>query len=214
MRYLFEDDITCFPYQLLPQTCRSKVYGIKGNKNLLNACRTEFISNTVVFVDVNADNPNTVSIYNKLTREASKRDNQFIVPIPCIEYYFVKAFLVSRNPHAKEILQFDEFRYLIRNGEKTYEKCVKHFVELNGSCFHDKSFAMKPCLCSESGQGCIELPLDLKQLYFICNLPIFIASDQVPDIINKVIATQKELYYKQVKKFLELGIISIVYDLV
>lgn len=213
MRYLFEDDITCFPYQLLPQACRSKVYGIKGNKNLLNACRTEFVSNTVVFVDVNADNPNTVSIYNKLMREASKRDNQFIVPIPCIEYYFIKDFLVNRNPHAKEILQFDEFRHLTRNGEKTYEKCVKHFIELNGSCFYDKSFATKPCLCPESERGCVELPLDLKQLYFICNLPIFIASDTIPEVINKVIATQKELYYNQVKKFLELGVISIVYDL-
>lgn len=210
MKYLFEDSVDKFPYRLLTKEFSSKVFGANGNNNLPGACRAEFVRNTYVFIDVNADNAQTVSLYNKLARESKDRVEQYVIPIPSIEYYFVRAFIGYENSDFSTVLNFGNY---IPFGSKNYENFIKDLLKDYKGCYADRKFEEVACLCDVPEEGCKEIPLSAKCKKLELSLPILISREYTSETIQRIIELQKELYYKQAYRFHELGIISKVLEL-
>lgn len=133
MKYIFEDNISMTVSNLI-----IKLFGIDNciftntNTQLLNEYAKN--SDSIVFVDVSPDNPQTITIYNELMAYDSSR----VYPYPCIEFCVIFMLFMYEYNITKE-LPNKMLRLL--NGEKVYDQS-----SLEKFCKQELNNSYKKCL--------------------------------------------------------------------
>ncbi len=221
MKVLVEDDIVKFPYPLLTNFSKCVIKGSKSNGNIVSYMFKETKNNTVVFVDTMPDNYNSVRAYKEAIYAGRKLSNVYVVPIPCIEYYFSKAFIHRESEERSAVLSFGKFRDIKFNTfhkklatSRTFEKFCKSVVEKEMDCFSNGVFIEDACKCTFAIDDCTALSLYEKYLMFIQNLPlgtILESGDISIDDIHKAQNVGVSLYYECARKFKKYGYISDIF---
>lgn len=81
------------------------------------------------------------------------------------------------------------------------------------SCYSSRLFEKVPCLCESSYTDRNTMSVSIKCKKFELSLPIILSKQYTDEVIRHVIDLQKNLYYEQANRFLELGIINKILEL-
>lgn len=109
----------------------------EGDKNIIKKLTELRETNKilVVFIDVMPDNIKTVECYNKCIKWVDSGEVEcYVIPIPCIEYYVIKAFykeslvknVVIDFMNYKDYIYDDNHRLL---SNKSFEKFCKSVIK-------------------------------------------------------------------------------------
>lgn len=122
MKILFEDNREDILYRLLlsayNEDVSSKFIFARGNGNIIrivNEIMDKTSEEICVYLDLVPGNSSALEIYIKLKRLSRKNNYRIIVmPIPCAEYYFIKALfnqknLITRVDGIKECVDLDYY---------------------------------------------------------------------------------------------------------
>ena len=143
----------------------------------------------IIYVDVVPDNRNTVELYKKLQEvvRVNKMDNVYLMPIPCIEYYVIKAFCESEDVDIQNVLKRraykdSEFVKITLKGvcnsfEVYCKKVLGHKPDvckrIKKKTIRSGKFYSTDCICQDSYSKCItSMTLDEKATKLIVNLPV------------------------------------------
>ena len=164
---LVEDDIACFPYQLLAENCGCPLLGSKGNKKLVSKM-LELAQDTIVLIDVIPNNWKTVVLYDKVLKTARTMYNTYVIPILCIEYYFIHAFLGYINVDTTAVLLFENY-------QKHTKKFCKSVLHSYSKCMRNDVFVSTDCVCMDKpfSLQCKDIPLSVKKKKLFYSLPLF-----------------------------------------
>ncbi len=212
VKVLFEDNIKSFPYQLLGRLPNVTVEGSKGATRIKNML-PELRPTTVVFMDVTADKPSTIHRYNELVDEISSMSGVYIVPIPCIEYYIIRAFFGYCSIEYETALTFGNYKCITKSFNKlstnthNYEKYCKSIVHNYNRCFRDDTFVTQDCSCLNRFDGCFDLSLKEKTSRLLLSLPVYLL-DTDDIAIKKGIEISEALYDIMSAEFLKNGVIT------
>lgn len=213
MTFLFEDDISKFPYNILLKSCKYPVVGSRGNKNIPSKMR-ELGSDIIVFVDTVADNPVTVSYYNKAVKLSRCLPNTYVFPIPCIEYIFIRSFIGYYSAESTVALKFDDFmnctlncRQLPLVTTKGFENFCKDVVRQARDCYATGVFVTEDCLCKDKLSDCSELTIYLKGIKLMSSLPIFLNNFSTSAFSTRLRECEN-LYYRMGESFKRQGLIK------
>lgn len=225
LEILVEDDISKFPYQLLKVAPGLSIRGCNGNNNF----ETEIHSSqhgTLVLVDLSPDNGNTVRAYRKAIDIASTLQNVFVVPIPCIEYCFLRAFFSSHNSDVAAVLHFVDYRKHTHDiygkslsHDFNYETFCKSVLKHQRPCLRNSVFVTRDCVCSKPLHNnlCEPLTLETKALKFLSSLPVYTYVEEPLSVtrqrVHRAITEGEALYYKMAEAFKSYGIIDTIPEL-
>ncbi len=213
MLFAFEDTLSKFPNCLLDsEIC----IGYDGARKLVSDVPK--MSNTICFIDVCADNENTIYNFRKARNSVVSGSNVIIVPIPCSEYIFIKAFIGYSTPESQVALQFGNYKNINKSVFRRticttrYEWFCKTVISAYKSCYRKGVFTSNDCLCSSNYKDCIAMDLRSKREIYASNFPIPVSGTVCCDI-NVVVERAYTEYYDMANNFYKLGIISKVYDI-
>ncbi len=222
MRILVEDNTNCFPYQLLVPLYGDKIMGSMSN-NSLDSYMQNLYSKVLIYVDVCPDKHNTCMLFNHLFHKAKKLDEVYVLPIPCIEYYFVYAFIHNNCKSIDTVLHFGNYKGISYNEQhKTlstgnFEKFCKSVIAANKTCYNNNKYVTSDCNCKWVSSRCERLQLDNKRLRFLYSLPTFpllsdfsVSKERYSYALNKCI----DMYYEAGRHFVNFGIIREIPKLV
>lgn len=232
MKMIFEDykevNISkILKYAYSEDECNSVIDFTGGNGKVLDYLENSSEDVIIAFVDIVPDNIKTIGVYKKCKKYSKESGKQiFVIPIPCIEYYAVKALLRSDDVDnaVAEVYNYDKYRlvkYNYRNRKlslKSFEKYCKSVLYNYSSCLDvNGKFYKVDCKCSKPlNLGiCNDKTRIYKAWSIIHKLPTFIVSkrDTVQTMLQRsnifdVIEKQEKLYYDAAYRFLENGYIS------
>ncbi len=221
MKVLTEDNIEVFPYPLLTKYSKCIIKGSKSNTNIVSYMLKEMKNNTLVYVDTLPDNVHSVEAYRSAVISSRSLSNVYVIPIPCIEYYFTKAFISRDSEERSAVLNFGEFKNIKYNTfhrklhtSRTFEKFCKSFIEKEMNCFSDGTFINVDCKCDNKLGTCIDFNVYAKYIRFIQELPlrsVFITENIPLEDIIKAQEAGRALYYKCARHFKKYGYISDIY---
>jgi hypothetical protein len=230
MVIVFEDKKTSGISRLIERAYLAdeyKLYFAGGNENILNVLGNER-GDGIVYVDVVPDKPSTINAFNKVY-SGVKGSGLYVIPIPCIEYYMIKTFCDTSKPETRCLMEGGNYRLnkknsngkaLATNDLETYCKSV---LKNYRGCYRKKgNFYKYDCFCPniEDKTDCHEMSITEKGCRLVCSLPVFADMKNNSFInIGKVDIKEKEQicrreYYSLAQKFLDLGMIEQVYQLV
>lgn len=181
MDYIFEDKrsskISGLLRKAYPDSVSSHFFYSNGSGNLINEARKRLRSGAEsvgLFVDFVVDNEYTWQTINKIfaaeKEESLLRGNLVVVPIPCIEYFYIKSLAKTNLArHTSSIETCLEFKPYIRdplvvnmsaeNRCRTHEKFCKFILNYAFyPCVRDNNdknslYAVADCLCSTEIQN-------------------------------------------------------------
>lgn len=173
MRYLFEDGDDSILLNFLrkgyidPSIIKG-TYGVGQIKNYIEDIGKE--EQIFIFMDLVPDNPITYSEYIKLVTMRNNGYNIMVFPVPCTEYFFIKAFDDTHILKHSRITELALKRGVITNTEvdgekrKNYEKFCKailHGLVLDCAALDNKSerfrlYYEKDCACDKSYSHCAD----------------------------------------------------------
>ena len=185
--------------------------------------------NYLVYVDVVPDNIMTIYEYLNCIKYIKENNftNVFILPIPCIEYYVIDAF-IEDELYRDLIFNKSKYKdYTINKRNKklsvdSFEKYCKSMLYNSSPCMDkNKQFYKEDCICKKApfNEKCNEMNLDYKAWRLVGSLPVIAYSDRNKYIkarqvnINEVVDLLKEEYYKLANKYVEYGYIKTVVSL-
>lgn len=220
MRILVEDDTRSFPYLLLKRYFGDNIYGACGNDNIVSVL-SDLQEDVVVFIDVSADNHETITAYKNAVNKAKELSNVFVIPIPSIEYLFIRAFIGYSYTEFKTVLTFGNYKEvghstLRRRKLNTYnfENYCKSTVNNHMSCYYKRIFEKQNCICDKYQiNDCRELSIDEKSMRMALSLPVFlnnneIYSEDLKSRIQLAILKGEYLYNKMALNYLNYKIIT------
>lgn len=220
MNVLVEDDVSKFPYQLL-KGYGNVLEGSYGDQSIVDKMYGEFAKDTIVQVDVVADNRNTLEVYRDAVLKAKELENVFVIPIPCIEYYFIRAFLGYSVPEAVTVITFGDYTKCVKNhrGRRLsttidFEHFCKSVVGNYTDCFKSNKFVRVSCLCDNPKTSFCDdaLTLEIKRQRMLNTMPVTthvmnkVMLGDVSYILN-IINNCEYLYNSMAKSFKDAGII-------
>lgn len=237
MIMLFEDKITSGISKLILHAYSGKdkecscVYFADGNLNLTNKLEElKENKNIIVYVDVMPDKSSTIAAYKSCRKwvKDANRDDIFIIPIPCIEYYVVKSFFDKDAKEVRVVVNFEDYRSVPFNSKNKqlsicdFESYCKSVVDNYRGCFRTNGvFYSKDCLCKEVDylKHCTKISVMNKAWKLILSLPAFVNNEN-----NTFYKTQKvlfseieneciDMYNIIAKKYLDYGIIDYIQKL-
>lgn len=96
--YIFEDNkqddiqrLICYLYRFMPAV-DTYFHWVQGASNILHTIKSIGNEDEIfVFMDLVPDNPSTAEIYMDIRRIYKKGYNVLVFPIPCAEYFMIKA---------------------------------------------------------------------------------------------------------------------------
>lgn len=203
---LFEDNITKFPYKLLHAT-RVDIQGSCGGTKLPKMLKS-LSEPTICFVDVTPDNSRTLALYEQCVANANTRTT--VVPIPCIEYLFARAFIGYADAVFNTLLTFGNYKQFPQyvNGRAlnvhNYENFCKTAVAACKPCYRNGRFQEVSCLCEflHEFESCTPASLASKSRRLSYALP----GAGVDAAIAK--AQGISIFNTMARRFAELGVTS------
>lgn len=192
MEYIFEDQEhkgipSLFRMAFSSEAIKHFHYadGAGNLKNKARACLNQGADGVAIFIDLVFDNEATWATYSSLNKAAIEekvfRGKTIIIPIPCIEYYYIKSLYLYNKPlivHLESIekcLSFQDYTSDILHSKKcnTHEKFCKSVVKYAfNRCVRDESnqipsFLSEDCLCDKSEAKCKEQSLIEKSMNLV-----------------------------------------------
>jgi hypothetical protein len=204
---------------------------LKGNRKIADYIKAIDTSKTaIIYIDVVPDKYETVEEYNRCIKVIcdNKLKGVYVIPVPCIEYFVIKAFLDRKNSEVDCVLNGLNYKLFGKNDRgyklstKDFENYCKSVVYNYQNCFRNGGdFYLQDCLCQKGGQleACKEYSLDEKACKLVCTLPVFYnmsTGDKFEtNIVNikDVIGKRVQEYYELAYKYVEYGIIRNIYKL-
>lgn len=209
MTFGIEDNIDIFPNNLLDnRVCQ----GFNGCNILTNDISK--LHDMICYMDTPADNPSTIENFIEAKRNISSGSNVYLIPIPCTEYFFIKAFIGYTTVESVTAINFLDYRKITRSmyGRKIltsrYEKFCKSIINTNKSCFRHGDFKDIDCLCNRSDNSCEELTVRSKRYRYANMFPIAIMPTDIVSNIELIVESAYSLYNTMASNFYRAGIIQ------
>ncbi len=169
-----------------------------GNRNVCNYV-SSLSSNDIgiIYFDVVPDNYNTIRQYNKTKRFIEGLERFDIIPIPCIEYFVIKAFC---NDIDIGEIYLSDYRNIYpryrgrRLNINSFEKYCKSLIDNYSNCFGDK-YLINNCRCSKCKSS------NLDKITFADKIDLMLSS--LPILYNTVLdnADIEPVSYMSVKNY-------------
>jgi hypothetical protein len=201
---------------------------LKGNRKIADYIKAIDTSKTaIIYIDVVPDKYETVEEYNRCIKVIcdNKLKGVYVIPVPCIEYFVIKAFLDRKNSEVDCVLNGLNYKLFGKNDRgyklstKDFENYCKSVVYNNQNCFRNGGdFYVQDCLCRNGGyfETCKKYTLDDKACKLVSTLPVFYNMSKfetnkvnIKDVIEKCV----QGYYELADKYVEYGIIRNIYKL-
>lgn len=191
LKIILEDNESSAISQLLKRCFKEDtLIFTNGNKNICKMIKTlsPDISG-IIYLDVVPDNKQTITIYNqisKLLEDEAYRNRFILLPIPCIEYYVIRAFcniepsISQRYTTNYRSLNSMNGRLL---GTRSFESYCKSIVRNYNSCLSNKFLISEcdtVCSCADS------ISYGDKIIEFLRSLPVFINSVLTEELVHHV----------------------------
>lgn len=235
MIMLFEDKESTGISQLLTyaysktEGFEKYVYFANGNRNICNKIkeiRQSYKDRIIlVYIDVVPGKEETIAAYYDCIDwvKDNKDEYVYIIPIPCIEYYVVKAFFDKSLLEVQTVTQLRNFRDVKYNykgkelSTEDFESYCKSVVKNYKSCFKNKgNFYHEDYLCSVGIHlnDCESMEIMNKAWRLVGSLPIFVYSKSNKYVnskhvdISEVAKNCKEKYLEVAKRYTRYNIIE------
>lgn len=231
MYMVFEDNINSGPSKLILQVYTEEIAKFAtGNMNVCEYLRdNRLLNNLLIYIDVSPDNNKTVEAYKRCTKWLLENNavNSYVIPIPCIEYYIIDAFMPHELPEVQVVLKTMSYNKCTTNcrGKElsliNYENYAKSVLEQYKPCFRKKEIFYKyDCLCTRSKEDCTAISLKDKGRSLVLKLPMFsmigdLNRDEIITVDKQTTVDRMiEFYDYRAKNMIEAGIIKTYIPLV
>lgn len=223
MQMMFEDNpeatiskFLCKVYSNA-DSCK-ELYFLRGNTGLERKIDKVYLPGYryIVYIDVAPDNYKTINAYMRLNMYYQNVKDIYVIPIPCIEYYIIKAYgnrdvnEISQIFAGRHVKETDLVMKIQRGVYKSFEDYCKKVLD---HCMlpcqkKDGRFYTQDCLCNKPlrGKGCTLASLESKAAGVIRKLPVFIMTDSIKGNIGKLD------FYKDVPR-VKRECINLYYDI-
>lgn len=150
----------------------------------------------VVLVDVVPDNNATIRAYLDLNEYCMSVNNICVIPIPCIEYFIIKALgdrsvdEVNQIFEGRHVRETELVQKILRGRYKSFEIYCKKVVDHKLLPCQKKNgrYYTQDCICNKPLRGvdCININLHEKAVNVIKKLPVFVYSGKISGNIKRV----------------------------
>lgn len=201
------------------------------NENLYKRLKAVYKPGLIhyVFIDMSPDNSNTKTAYTNFVNNIREKplSNVWLIPIPCIEFYVIKAFPEDCKS-VTDVLNFNEYTRTKRcksfesNCKRVLNTDIENFIKnncmVNESDFsHHRDFGYfykEDCPCSNSAGCDKKMERELKAYKLWKELPVTILKSDAgyyfspDDDPIEICRSQVTKYNNFVDRYLELRMIS------
>lgn len=191
MKVIFEDSKEAVPSQFLRLACPDLFEFSGGGRNLKNKLDGLYKEGQVfaVCVDTIPDNEQTIRQLVGVVQHIKEKRYKgvYVIPIPCIEYYIIKAFGDENNIEVRNVINLSDYsnselnRRIYRGRCPSFEKYCKQvalhilkFCRRVGSG-REGLFYLVDCLCEKAEiAGCtVEITRLQKAWELVKTLPVY-----------------------------------------
>jgi len=217
MIMLFEDDgdsgigrMLTYAYSKFPNP--DVVKFAMGNRNIINRIREldDGVTEMLVYIDVMPDNFLTLQEFNRVVKWVADNElkNVHVLPIPCVEYYAIAAFLDPQYKEVPTVLEFNLYKQVPINHRgkelscKSFEKYCKSVLNNYIGCLKPAgSFYTDDCMCNQRQQLCDSGDLYRKAWQLIGKLPVFVISSNTSVPISTRCVDMKDVQKRLADRF-------------
>lgn len=196
-----------------------------GNRNIVNCIRKldDGVTTMFVYVDVMPGNIETVSVFNDTIDWVAENcsGNVYVLPIPCIEFYVISAFLDRKYKEVATVLDFNYYIQVPKNhrgkelSRDNFESYCKPVINNYLGCLKSKGeFYDTDCECNRRQDLCGSGDLYVKSWKLVGELPVFVTSSKVDIPISTKLADVSairnrlfEKYRLVVLRYITLGLV-------
>lgn len=198
-----------------------------GDRNIRSKLAEYLEGNIIVYVDVVPDNVHTIEAYKEVedyVLSSNITDRVIVMPIPCIEYYVIKAFCKFEYDEVKSVIDKQNYRDILyshrgrRLRVKSFEKYCKSVLNNYLSCFDSGYVYEADCYCpkvrdNQILEECICGNQLNKAWMVITELPAFVNNDRNIYFKTKSVNLREvkmrliQEYNKLAENFVEAGYI-------
>lgn len=191
MKIMFEDSENAVPSKFLRLACPTLFEFAGGGRNIRNKLDELYSAGEVflIYMDVVPDNEQTVRQFMQIVKHVRERKYKkvYVIPIPCMEYYIIKAFGDKSNVEIQTVLSLSDYgnselnkkvyRGLCPSFEKYCKQVALHVLRACQRVGKGKRgfYYSEDCLCEKADtEGCsVEITRIQKAWNLVRTLPAF-----------------------------------------
>lgn len=188
---MFEDSKEAIPSQVLRLACPELFEFAGGNRNIKNKLDEIYNSSEsfIIYMDAVPDNEQTMRQIIQIVKYVKEKNYRdvYVIPIPCIEYYIIKAFGDRHNPEIQTVLSLGSYaeselnkkvyRGMCPSFEKYCKQVALHVLKFCQRVGKGKEglYYLSDCLCEKADvEGCtIGVTRMQKAWSLVQSLPVF-----------------------------------------